>query len=158
MLLASLLTFVFLNLSASTSSCETGANTYLNSSGMDYKTMAWNDAIAAGIPAQLFVNQINQESGFNPSAYSSEGAQGIAQIMPKTAQSWQVNAWNPEEALRVAANHMHWYYQHYGYDYAKALACYNGGCARLEWAIQNCLNFYWCLYPETRHYIDVIMG
>src|SRR6266478_3290152 len=71
-------------------------------SGSDYRSMAYNDAVNAGIPAQLFVNQINQESGFNPSIVSSEGAIGVAQIMPDTAKSWGVDPWNPVDSLRVA--------------------------------------------------------
>lgn len=39
-----------------------------------------------GIPPDLFLRQINQESGFNPAAYNpSSGATGVAQIVPSTA-------------------------------------------------------------------------
>ncbi len=148
-LLLLVLTFVCLGFSA----CMDGSY----QSGSDYKSMAWNDAVNAGIPAQLFVNQINQESGFNPSIVSSEGAEGIAQIMPATAKSWGVDPWNPVNSLQASASHMAWYQNHYG-SFEKALACYNGGCGRLEWAMANCVNYYYCLYPETQRYITAIMG
>jgi len=153
------LLLAFLLMVFSASSCaQTGADSYLNNStSTDYRTLASNEAVNAGIPSQLFVRQIQVESGFNPYAISQAGAIGIAQIMPKTAQRWGVDPHDPVASLRVAADHMHWYYQHYGYDYSKALACYNGGCDRLEWAMANCANYYWCLYPETRHYINIIM-
>jgi soluble lytic murein transglycosylase-like protein len=123
----------------------------------DYRSMAYNDALDAGIDPQLFVNQINEESGFNPNAISPMGAEGIAQIMPSTAQGWGVNPLYAPDALQAAAQHMSWYQNHYG-SFEKALVCYNAGCPTLEWAMANCLNFYWCVPAETRHYIDIIMG
>jgi soluble lytic murein transglycosylase-like protein len=86
------------------------------------------------------------------------GAKGIAQIMPDTASGWGVDPWNPVTSLKAAADHMAWYYRNYGYDYGKALACYNAGCNAVVWAQSHCLNYYWCLPSETRHYIDVIEG
>src|SRR5712664_892238 len=118
------LTFVFLVLSASTSSCDvqTGADTYLGSqqtSGTNYRSLASQDAIDAGIPSDRFVKQIEVESGFNPSAVSPMGAIGIAQIMPSTAQSWNVNPHDPVASLKAASQHMAWYQNTYG-GYAKA--------------------------------------
>lgn len=43
--------------------------------------LAQADALAACIPPDLFVKQINQESGFNPDDLSSAGGEGIAQLM-----------------------------------------------------------------------------
>lgn len=153
MFLGLVLSFIFLTFSASTSSCEVTPMT----TGNDYKTMAWNDAIAAGIPAQLFVNQIDQESKFNPSALSSEGAQGIAQFMPDTARGLGINPWNAEDSLRGAAQLMARYASIYG-DYKHALAAYNCGTGCLNRAEQNCSYFYWCLPEETEVYINRIMG
>jgi soluble lytic murein transglycosylase-like protein len=48
-----------------------------------YIAIARQDAIEAGISPDLFVRQINRESGFDPQALSPAGAQGIAQFMPK---------------------------------------------------------------------------
>jgi soluble lytic murein transglycosylase-like protein len=128
------------------------------SSGSDYRSMAYQDAVDAGIDPNLYVRQINQESGFDPNVVSSAGAIGIAQITQATADDWQVNPWDPVASLRVAAQHMAWYYQHYGNDYAKALSCYNAGCGRLEWAISNCSNWLNCMPSETRSYIISIIG
>ncbi|HKV01676.1 MAG TPA: transglycosylase SLT domain-containing protein, partial [Ktedonobacteraceae bacterium] len=50
-----------------------------------YVAIAQQDAIAAGIPPDYFVRQINTESGFNPNAVSPAGAVGIAQFLPSTA-------------------------------------------------------------------------
>jgi len=151
------LALALISLLSTFSACKQSILNEDYSSSNDYKTMAWNDAIKAGISPQLFVNQIQVESGFNPQAQSYAGAIGIAQILPSTAAGWNVDPWDPVASLKAAANAMAWYQNKYG-SYEKALACYNAGCGRLEWAIQNCLNFYWCLPEETQRYINKIMG
>jgi len=130
-----------------------------SSSGSDYRSMAYQDATNAGIPSDLYVKQINEESGFDPSAVSSAGAVGIAQIIPSTAQSWGVDPTDPVASLKVAADHMHWYYAHYGYDYAKALGCYNAGCGSVDSAVSYYGSSWRDHVPaETQHYIAAIMG
>jgi soluble lytic murein transglycosylase-like protein len=117
------------------------------STSLDYRKLAREDATNAGIPADLFERQIQQESGFNPNAISPAGAVGIAQIMPRTAESWGVDPTDPIASLSTAASHMAWYQNHYG-SYAKALVCYNAGCD----ALQNGLP------DETVRYLNAILG
>jgi soluble lytic murein transglycosylase-like protein len=124
----------------------------------DYRCMAREDAIASGINPDLFERQINMESGFNPNALSWAGAKGIAQIIQSTADSWGVNPWDPTASLLAASQHMASYYRNYGYDYGKALACYQAGCGTLARAMANCSDYYYCLPASTRRYIDVIEG
>jgi soluble lytic murein transglycosylase-like protein len=124
-----------------------------------YKGLARQAAIEAGIPPDLFVRQINMESGFNPNAQSPAGAQGIAQFMPETARGLGIDPWNPEAALKAAAQLMARYQARYGGDYAKALAAYNAGSGTLQSALERCgLSWQRCLPAETQHYIAVIMG
>ena len=124
-----------------------------------YVAIARQDAIAAGIPPDYFVRQIEQESGFNPNSVSPSGAVGIAQFLPSTAAGLGINPWDPIQALRGAARLMANYAHQYGGDYAKALAAYNGGTGTLQFALNNCgANWLNCLPGETRHYIYVIMG
>ena len=82
-------------------------------------------ATSAGIDPNIFVRQINRESGFDPNAYNRRsGASGIAQIVPR----WHpgVNPYDPGAALQYAANLMAKYVRQFG-DYTKALAAYNAG-------------------------------
>ncbi len=124
-----------------------------------YVAIAQQDAIAAGIPPDYFVRQIEEESGFNPNSVSPAGAVGIAQFLPGTAAGLGINPWDPIQALRGAARLMANYAHQYGGDYAKALAAYNGGSGTLQYAVNNCgANWLNCLPGETRHYIYVIMG
>src|SRR4051794_14374655 len=107
-----LLTFVVLALSSCEQSMlDQGSTNNVNSvsSSTDYRSIARQDAIDAGIRADYFEAQINQESGFNPSAVSYAGAIGIAQIMKDTAKSWNVDPWDPIASLKVASQHMAWY-------------------------------------------------
>jgi soluble lytic murein transglycosylase-like protein len=124
-----------------------------------YVGIARQDAVAAGIPAEYFVRQINQESGFNPNAGSPAGAEGIAQFMPGTAAGLGINPWDPVQALRAAANLMASYVHRYGGDYAMSLAAYNAGTGAVQHATYVCGSSWMnCLPSETRNYIYVIMG
>jgi soluble lytic murein transglycosylase-like protein len=124
-----------------------------------YVSLAQADAQTAGIPPDLFVRQINQESGFDPYAYSPAGAEGIAQFEPATAAGLGIDPWDPVQALQGAVGLMARYRQNYGGDYAKALAAYNGGSGRLASAIQNCGPAWLSCEPaETRHYVHIILG
>ena len=125
-----------------------------------YIAVARQEAINAGIPPDLFVRQINLESGFNPRALSPSGAEGIAQFMPKTAASLGIDPWKPEEALKGAAQLMAHYTKMFNGTYAKALATYNAGLGTVQHALKACGEAHWmdCLPAETQQYINVIMG
>lgn len=105
-----------------------------------------------GIDPDLFVRQINQESGFNPYVESNAGAQGIAQIIPETARAWGVkNVFDPYESLEVAAKQMANYTKKYG-SYEKALIAYNAGEGALQKYGTN------VPYKETQNYVKNITG
>lgn len=125
-----------------------------------YVAIAQQDATNAGISPVYFVRQINQESGFNPNAYSPAGAEGIAQFEPGTAAGLGIDPWNPIQALQAAAQLMASYNRNYGGNYAMALAAYNGGGGTVTYAVNACGAANWlnCLPYETRNYIYVIMG
>ena len=85
------------------------------------------------VPVQLFLCQINQESGFNPTITSPAGAVGIAQIVPK----WHpgVDPLDPFASLEYAANLMSAHYTQFK-RWDLALAAYNAG-RRSSAAIQR---------------------
>lgn len=64
---------------------------------------ARQQAAAYGINPDVFVNQINEESGFQLGLTSSAGAVGIAQFMPSTAAGMGIDPNDPYAALAAAA-------------------------------------------------------
>jgi soluble lytic murein transglycosylase-like protein len=135
-------------------------STHLNhtvQSAASYVTLASQDAAQAGIPPNLFVRQINQESGFDPNATGRAGEEGIAQFMPATAAELGINPWNPVQALEAAAHIMADYAHHYG-SYAEALAAYNCGSGCLDGARTRCGNAWMqCIPVSTQAYIRSII-
>ncbi len=130
-----------------------------NAGAHDYHLIARQDAIDNHIDGDLFVTQIQVESGFNPDAVSPMGAIGIAQIMPSTAAGWNVDPHDPVASLSAAAKAMAWYSQQYSGDYTKALSAYNYGYVRTNTAISNCgANWRACVPAETDRYIRAITG
>ena len=91
-----------------------------------YVAIIQSAAAANNIPASLLAAVIQQESGFNPNAVSSAGAQGIAQFMPTTASGMGVNPFDPTSAINGAASLLSAYSTRFG-SYADALAAYNAG-------------------------------
>ncbi len=145
---------------AAPSAADTGSSlSHLPASRSGYVELAWQDALAAGIPPALFVRQIDQESGFNPNDLSPAGAEGIAQFMPETARGLGIDPWDPVQSLWGAAQLMARYTHHYGGDYAKALAAYNGGSGTLQAAIDACgAGWLSCEPAETQAYVHTILG
>lgn len=92
----------------------------------DYRAMATQAAQKYGVPVNVFLAQINQESGFNPTAQSGAGAQGIAQFMPATAKSYGVNPLDPVSALDGAARYDRDLLKKYG-SVQSMLSAYNSG-------------------------------
>ncbi len=126
---------------------------------MDYQSIARQAAAQAGINPDIFVRQIQQESGFNPGAVSGAGAVGIAQFMPGTAASMGVNPYDPTSALYGAARLMANLNSQFGGDYAKALAAYNAGPGAVQGAVRaGGANWLAMLPGETQHYVHTILG
>jgi hypothetical protein len=114
----------------------------------NYRAAARRAARRYGLDPRVFVRQIQQESGFDPSAVSPAGATGIAQIMPATARGWGVNPRDPIASLNAAAKNMARYVKQYG-SYENALRAYNAGPG----AIQASKG-----YAETNNYVRTILG
>lgn len=97
-------------------------------SSVDWRAVAALAARTYGIDPSIFERQINQESGFNPGAHSSAGAEGIAQFMPGTAAGMHINPMDPRQALFAAAKMDAGNLAKYG-TYAQMLSAYNSGKA-----------------------------
>lgn len=76
---------------------------------------------------------IRAESGFNVHAVSPKGAQGLMQLMPKTASQLGVqNAFDPQANVEGGTRYLRELLERYDFDLIKALAAYNAGPQRVE--------------------------
>ena len=104
------------------------------------------------VSAVLLSAQLYAESGFNPFAVSSAGAQGIAQFMPATARGMGLrDPFDPEEAIDAQAHLMRDLLRQFG-SVPLALAAYNAGPAPVSAC--GCVPS----FPETRGYVARILG
>ena len=85
------------------------------------------------VDPQLIRAVIMAESGYNPTATSRKGAQGLMQLMPGTAQQLGVrDAYNPKQNLEAGVRYLRALLDKYDGDLDKALAAYNAGEGTVE--------------------------
>jgi len=73
------------------------------------------------------------ESGFDPNAVSSRGAQGLMQLMPDTAAAWQVtDPFNPNQSIQAGARELRQLQTAYGGDLELVAAAYNAGAGNVQ--------------------------
>lgn len=118
-----------------------------------------------GIPADIAIRQIWQESRFDPNARSSEGAAGIAQFMPATAQRFGVKVNDVESSLDGWGRYMAAMISKFNGRIDIALAGYNSGEKRNEYmaAAREGRSINWNILParvktETQSYVNSIMA
>ncbi|MGR3524681.1 MAG: lytic transglycosylase domain-containing protein [Paracoccaceae bacterium] len=116
-----------------------------------YLAMARDAARRHGVPEDLFLKLVQQESGFNPKAVSSKGALGLAQLMPDTARILRVDPLDPYQNLDGGARYLMQQYRAFG-NWRLALAAYNAGPG----AVQKHGGV--PPFRETQNYVKVIFG
>ncbi len=104
-----------------------------------------------GVPEDMFLRLVQQESGWNAGAISNKGATGLAQLMPGTAARLGVDPTVPEQNLDGGAKYLRMMYDRFG-SWRLALAAYNAGPMAVEkhGGIPP--------YAETKNYVIAILG
>ena len=96
-----------------------------------YLSVARAAARRHGVPEDLFLRLVQQESGWNVGAISSKGAIGLAQLMPQTAADLAVDPDDPEDNLDGGARYLRAQFETFG-TWRLALAAYNAGPQAVE--------------------------
>lgn len=93
-----------------------------------YDHIIRNAAQMYGVSEGLIKAIMHTESGFNPSAKSPVGAQGLMQLMPATAQRFNVsNAYDPVQNIHGGVKYLSWLIKRFKGNTQLALAGYNAG-------------------------------
>jgi len=98
---------------------------------------------------------VTVESRWHADAVSRVGARGLGQLMPRTAQTLGVNAWNPSENLRGTSTYLSTLLTHFAgrkNGIELAIAGYNAGPKAVEkfGGIPP--------YAETQNYVVRVLG
>ncbi|WP_407493117.1 lytic transglycosylase domain-containing protein [Pseudooceanicola sp. MF1-13] len=112
---------------------------------------ARNAARQHGVPEDLFLRLVQQESGWNDKALSHKGAIGLAQLMPATARKLGVDPHDPRQNLEGGARYLAQQYRKFK-SWRLALAAYNAGPGAVE--KYNGVP----PYKETLNYVRIIWG
>ncbi len=110
-------------------------------------------AAESGLPPELLLAVVMEESGGDPQASSDKGAQGLMQLMPATAADMGVKDRNhPGENLQGGARYLSLMMKRYDGDLSLALAAYNAGPGNVDRAGRAVPAF-----QETRNYVDRVL-
>ncbi|KIN65210.1 Transglycosylase SLT domain protein [Sulfitobacter noctilucicola] len=116
-----------------------------------FLTLAKKAATRHGVPVDLFLRLVQQESNWNHKAISHAGAIGLAQLMPATAKLLRVDPTDPQQNLEGGARYLKQQYRTFG-TWKLALAAYNAGpgAVKKHGGVPP--------YKETRNYVRIIGG
>jgi peptidoglycan DL-endopeptidase CwlO len=138
---------------ASTTAASTGTST---GTGYTVPASLAPDFLQAAatyhVPVQLLTAVAYTESGFDTTAQSSAGAEGVMQLMPSTAAGLGVNPLDPSQAIDGAAQLLSGYLSTYN-SVPLALAAYNAGPGAVAAAGNAVPDI-----PQTQAYVQKIVG
>ena len=119
--------------------------------GQRFSGLIEQTAQDTGVDPRLLSAVAWAESDFDPSATSGVGAQGLMQLMPRTAEGLGVDALDPAQALKGGASYLSQQLTAFGGRTDLALAAYNAGptAVRKAGGIPP--------YAETQAYVDKVM-
>ena len=106
-----------------------------------------------GVAPRLALTLARTESNLNPRAISIKNAQGLMQLIPETAERFNVRKpLDPEQNVRGGLAYLRWLLAYFQGDVRLVAAAYNAG--------EGTVNKYLGVppYPETRAYVFAILS
>ncbi|MEO6301401.1 MAG: lytic transglycosylase domain-containing protein [Paracoccaceae bacterium] len=110
---------------------NTTVKTYTGKYHGEYIEMAKTAARKYGVPEDMFLRLVQQESGWNQGAVSVKGAVGLAQLLPATADHLGVDINDAQQNLEGGAHYLSMMFNRFG-SWRLALAAYNAGPQAVE--------------------------
>jgi hypothetical protein len=105
------------------------------------------------VDAKLVLSIITTESNFKVSAKSNKDAHGLMQLIPATAERFNVkNAYNASQNIKGGVAYLRWLLSYYRGNVPLAVAAYNAG----EGAVDRHKGI--PPYKETRTYVKKVLG
>jgi hypothetical protein len=104
------------------------------------------------VDARLALSIISVESNFEPNARSAQNAMGLMQLIPATAERFNVkDAFSATQNIRAGLTYLRWLLTRYDGDVALAAASYNAG--------EGAVDRYHGVppYPETQQYVKKVL-
>ena len=137
-----------------------------------YQSTVEEYASEYNIPAYVILAIIDTESGFDPGAISSSGAQGLMQMMPKTFD-WLTSSehldenlsslelYEPETSIKYGTYYLRYLFDKFG-NWDTVFAAYNGGEGNVtKWLADPQYsdgkgNLTYIPFEETRDYVKKV--
>ena len=124
----------------------------LTSGDVDIDKLILDTGLKFGVDPKLVYYVIRQESRFKPQATSHKNAQGLMQLIPATAERFDVDdIKDPAQNIEGGVRYLRWLLKRFNGNVNLALAGYNAG----EGAVEKCGNKV-PDYKETKDYVEKI--
>ena len=118
-----------------------------------YGTEILKATVGTRVSPALVLAVISVESGGNPTAQSSAGAQGLMQLIPDTAKRFGVSdAKDADQNIKGGVAYLDWLMGNFNRDPIMVIAAYNAG----EGAVSAALGV--PPYAETRDYVPKVLA
>ncbi len=131
-----------------------GMSTVYQDTLAHYKDEISKASKATGVDPALILAVVVQESGGNKNAVSPKGAQGLMQLMPKTAKYLGVEKpLDPAENIMGGARYLSKMMERYDGRLDLGLAAYNAGPGNVDKAGKQIPNF-----RETKNYVSKVLN